>query len=192
MSTQGSFTIPGWPSTCVVAIPTAGMDGKRLGVDSDWAAFLVIRKSSSATYLMQVQHPIFAASSTQTILSLSSGEAEFYGAVRCACRKLGSKSLMSDLSLEVKAELVTDSSACKGLWENSTHPLSKRRGTTTDWDYSACGKRLGSRCRNQGGHPRRHHVVTAGHVSTGQGRRSSEASVVHGRSASGGVSFARL
>ena len=58
---------------------------------------------------------IFAASSTQTILSLSSGEAEFYGAVRCACRTLGLKSLMSDLPLEVKAELVTDSSACKGL-----------------------------------------------------------------------------
>ena len=32
-----------------------------------------------------------------------------------ACRTLGLKSLMSDLSLDVKAELVTDSSACKGL-----------------------------------------------------------------------------
>ena len=62
------------------------------------------------------KHPIFAASSTQRILTLSSGEAEFYGAVRCACRTLGLKSLMSDLSLEVKAELVTDSSACKGLF----------------------------------------------------------------------------
>ena len=83
--------------------------------DSNWAACPVTRKSSSATYLMLGGHPIFAASSTQTILSLSSGEAEFYGAVRCACRTLGLKSLLSDLSLEVKAELVTDSSACKGL-----------------------------------------------------------------------------
>ena len=32
-NTQGSFTIPGWPSTCVVAITTAGMDRKGLGVD---------------------------------------------------------------------------------------------------------------------------------------------------------------
>ena len=76
--------------------------------------------------------------------------------------------------------------------ENSTHPLScivvsTRRGTTTDCDYPACGKRLSSRCRDQGGHPRRHHVATAGHVWTGQGRRSSEASVEHGRSASGGL-----
>ena len=80
-----------------------------------WAASPVTRKSTSATYLMLGRHQIFAASSTQTILSLSSGEAEFYGAVRCACGTLRLKSLMSDLSLDVKAELVTDSSACKGL-----------------------------------------------------------------------------
>ena len=60
--------------------------------------------------------------------------------------------------------------------ENSTHPLScivasTRRGTTTDCDFSACGKRPSYRCRDQGGHPRRHHVATAGHVWTGQGRK---------------------
>ena len=96
--------------------PRQEWTGKVLGLtDSNWAACPVTRKSSSATYLMLGKHPIFAASSSQTILSLSSGEAEFYGAVRCACRTLGLKSLMTDLSLDVKAELVTDSSACKGL-----------------------------------------------------------------------------
>ena len=112
--------------------------------DSNWDACPVTRKSSSATYLMLGGHPIFAASSTQTILSLSSGEAEFYGAVRCAWRTLGLKSLLSDLSLEVKAELGTDSSACNGLccWKDSAHPLScavasTRRGTTTDWDHAS-------------------------------------------------------
>ena len=96
--------------------PRQEWTGKVLGLtDSNWAAFPVTHKSSSATYLMLGKHPIFAASSTQTILSLASGEAEFYGAVRRACRTLGLKSLMSDLSLDVKAELVTDSSTCKGL-----------------------------------------------------------------------------
>ena len=76
--------------------------------------------------------------------------------------------------------------------KNSTHPLSctvasTRRGTTTDCDHPACGKRLGSRCLDHGGHPRRHHVAIAGHVWSGQGRRSSEASVEHGRSASEGL-----
>ena len=96
--------------------PRQEWPGKVWGLtDSNWAACPVTRKSSSATYLMLGRHPIFAASSTQTILSFSSGEAEFHGAVRCACRTLGLKSPLSDLSLEVKAELVTDSSACKGL-----------------------------------------------------------------------------
>ena len=96
--------------------PRQEWTGKVWGLtDSNWAACPVTHKSTSATYLMLGKHPVFAASSTQTIFSLSSGEAEFYGAVRCACLTLGLKSLMSDLSLEVKAERVTDSSACKGL-----------------------------------------------------------------------------
>ena len=76
----------------------------------------------------------------------------------------GLKNLMSDLLLDVKAELVTDSSGSKGVvfqtWcrKNSTHPLScvvasTRCGTTTDFDHTACGKGLGSRCRDKGGHP---------------------------------------
>ena len=98
--------------------PRQEWTGKVWGLtDSNWAACPVTRKSTSATYLMLGEHPIFAGSSTQTILSLSSREAEFYGAVRCACRTL----------------------------------------------------------------------ATPGHVWTGQRRRSSEASVEHGRSASGGL-----
>ena len=94
-----------------VAIPTAGMDGKSLGAGGLELGSL----PGDSTYSVLGKHPIFSASSTLTILSLSSGKAEFYGAVWCACRTLGLKGLMSDLSLEVKAELVTDSSACKGL-----------------------------------------------------------------------------
>ena len=49
----------------------------------------------------------------------------------------GLKSLMSDFSLDVKAELVTDSSACKllrsrrGRGKNSAHPLFLRCGFNT-------------------------------------------------------------
>ena len=60
-------------------------------------------------------HPIWSGSSTQTIISLSSGEAEFYGAVKAACRLLGLKSLLYDLGVELPADLVTDSTACKGI-----------------------------------------------------------------------------
>ena len=69
------------------------------------------------------RHPIFAGASTQTIISLSSGEAEFYGMVRGACRLLGLISLCADLNWTVKGTLVTDSSAAKGM--------ASRRGAAT-------------------------------------------------------------
>ena len=179
--------------------PRQEWTGKVLGLtDSNWAACPVSRKITLATYLMLEKHPIFAASPTKTILSLSSGEAEFYGAVRCACRTLGLKSLMSDLSLDVKAELVTDSSGCKGLCSRRgagriRHIHCPALCSNTPWHDDrlrspGVQKGLGSRCRDQGGHPRRHHVATAGNVWTGQGRRSSEASFEHGKSASEGLS----
>ena len=99
-----------------MAIPTAGIDRKSLGVDGLELSSLSGDSQEHFVNLPHAgKHPIFAACSIQSILSLSSGESEFYGAGRCACRTLGLKSLMSDLSLDVKAELVTDSSACKGL-----------------------------------------------------------------------------
>ena len=58
--------------------PRQEWTGKVWGLtDSNWAACPVTRKSSSATYLMLGKHPIFAARSTQTILSLSSGKRSF-------------------------------------------------------------------------------------------------------------------
>ena len=61
------------------------------------------------------RHPIFSGSATQTVIALSSGESEFYSAVRGACRLLGMKSLLKDLGFDLAAELGTDSSASKGL-----------------------------------------------------------------------------
>ena len=86
------------------------------------------------------EHPIVAASSTQTILSLSSGEAEFYGAVRCASNAgveeshvglvTGSQGRAGDGQLSMQGVVFQ-------TWrgENSAHPLSctvasTRRGGT--------------------------------------------------------------
>ena len=138
--------------------PRQEWTGKVWGLtDSNWAACPVTRKSSSATYLMLGKHIIFAASSTQTILSLSSGEAEFYGfygAVRCACRTLGLKShvgLVTGGQGRAGNRQLSMQGVVFQMWcgENSTHPLSctvasTRCGTTTDFDCSACGKRLSS------------------------------------------------
>ena len=97
--------------------PRQEWPGKIWGMtDSNWAACPVTRKSTSSTYLAFGSHPIYTASSTQTILSLSSGEAELFAAVRCACRTfVGLRNLLRDFGIEVPADLVTDSTACKGL-----------------------------------------------------------------------------
>ena len=47
-------------------------------------------------------------------MALSSGEAEFYAAIKGACEGLGIKSLLKDLGFTVKVEVIQDSTAAKG------------------------------------------------------------------------------
>ena len=83
--------------------------------DSNWAGCPITRRSTTCTHLNIGQHPIFAGSSTQIVIGLSSGESEFYGAVRSACRALGLASLAQDIGWTLSPHLVTDSSAAKGM-----------------------------------------------------------------------------
>ena len=54
-------------------------------------------------------------SSTQASVSLSSGEAEFYGVVRAAGVALGYQSLLRDLGVDLPIRVWTDSSAAMGI-----------------------------------------------------------------------------
>ena len=54
-------------------------------------------------------------SSTQPSISLSSGEAEYYGVVKAAGIALGQQSLMRDLGMDVGVRVWTDSSAAVGM-----------------------------------------------------------------------------
>ena len=58
--------------------------------DTDWAGCIRTRKSTSGGCLMLGTHLIKTWSATQASVSLSSGEAEFYGVVRVAGWHLGS------------------------------------------------------------------------------------------------------
>ena len=61
-------------------------------------------------------HAIKHWSSTQTLISLSSGEAEYYGCVRAASHGLGIKSMLADLGVKGKRLRVkTDASVAKSL-----------------------------------------------------------------------------
>ena len=62
------------------------------------------------------KHAIKHWSSTQSLIALSSGEAEYYGCVRAASQLLGIKSIMGDLGISNKRLRVkTDASVAKSL-----------------------------------------------------------------------------
>ena len=79
--------------------------------DTDWAGCARTRKSTSGGCIMLGKHTIKHWSSTQPTISLSSGEAEFYGVVRGSGYGLGDKALLQDLGINAEVRLWTDSSA---------------------------------------------------------------------------------
>lgn len=61
-------------------------------------------------------HMLTHWSTTQSVIALSSGEAEYYGFVRAAAQTMGVKSLLEDLSVKGKRIRVkTDASVPKNL-----------------------------------------------------------------------------
>ena len=61
------------------------------------------------------QHCIKSWSSTQAIIALSSGEAEFYGVVKAASVGLGCRSMCSDFEHKMSVVIHTDAEAAKGI-----------------------------------------------------------------------------
>ena len=64
---------------------------------------------------MYGQHCLKTWSSTQAIISMSSGEAEYYGIVKGASVGLGLKSMFADINTQVEVEVLTDATAAKGV-----------------------------------------------------------------------------
>jgi hypothetical protein len=89
--------------------------------DSDWAGCHRTRKSTNGGCAMRGKHTIKTWSSTQGIIALSSGEAEYYGITKAGVVGLGLRSLCSDFDLKQDLIIHTDSTAAKGI--------SKRTGT---------------------------------------------------------------
>ena len=83
--------------------------------DTDFAGCLSTRRSTSGMVIRHGLHVIRTASTTQTVVALSSAEAEFYGAVKTGSNLIGAKSMAADLGLEVQLRLWLDSSAALGV-----------------------------------------------------------------------------
>ena len=83
--------------------------------DTDWSGCARTRKSTAGGVIMIGTHVIKTWSSTLPSVSLSSGEAEFYGVVKAAGMGLGYGSLLADLNVQLPVRVWTDSSAAMGV-----------------------------------------------------------------------------
>ena len=83
-------------------------------VDSDWAGCKSTRKSTSGGAVTWGGGLLKSWSRSQGPVAISSGEAEFYAAIKGACEGLGIKSLLEDLGFHVQVEVIQDSTAAKG------------------------------------------------------------------------------
>jgi len=83
--------------------------------DTDWAGCPRTRRSTSGGCLMLGKHLIKSWSTTQGPISLSSGEAEFYGVVKASSVALGYQAMMEDLGQKMEVRVWTDSTATMGI-----------------------------------------------------------------------------
>ena len=83
--------------------------------DTDWAGCIKTRKSTQGGVVMLGGCCIKSWSSTQSLISLSSGESEFYGVVKGGSVGLGVQAMLKDMGFELGLEVLTDASAAKGI-----------------------------------------------------------------------------
>ena len=85
--------------------------------DTDFAGCQRAKKSTSGGVIMMGSHTIKTWSSTQAVIALSSGEAEYYGMVKGASQALGLKSMLGDIGMRtaIKVHIKTDASAAIGI-----------------------------------------------------------------------------
>ena len=89
-------------------------------VDTDFAGNKRTRKSTNGGARLLGTHSLKHWSTNQAVISLSSGESEYYGVVKGASMGLGFKSIAKDLGLDLEVNMFTDTSAALGI--------SRRRG----------------------------------------------------------------
>lgn len=84
--------------------------------DADHAGCVETRKSTTGGVIMLGNHILKHWSSTQTIISLSLGEVEYYGCMRAGAHALGFRSMMNDSGVdEQRLRIKTDASVAKSL-----------------------------------------------------------------------------
>ena len=84
-------------------------------VGTDCAGCPRTRRSTNGGLVMHGSHLLKTWASTQTVVALPSGEAEYYGVVKGMCEALGIKGIGKDRGHDFSITSSTDSSAAKGI-----------------------------------------------------------------------------
>ena len=83
--------------------------------DSNWAGDLLGRKSTTGVIARRGEHLLRHMSCLQTLVAVSSGEAEYYALIRGACTSLGIQSHYQDWMIDVPIQIYSDSSAARSV-----------------------------------------------------------------------------
>jgi len=83
--------------------------------DSDWAGDRISRKSTSGGAMMFGSHVVKSWSKDQSVIALSSGEAELYAANFGGVQALGMKSFLWDVGVKVNVKILIDAKAAPGI-----------------------------------------------------------------------------
>ena len=109
-------------------------------VDTDDAGCLRTRKSTSSGYLFHGKHLIRAYSSPQSVVAQSSGESEFYGAIKGISSLIGARSMIEEFGSSKELHLHTDASACKAILSRRGLGKTKRIARCYMWAQQRCKK----------------------------------------------------
>ena len=83
--------------------------------DSDWAADKETRRSVSCLAERYGDHLLEVSVAKQTVVALSSGEAEFYGIVRATAHGIQTRQLLEAGNQKLQLTSLSDSSAARGM-----------------------------------------------------------------------------
>ena len=83
--------------------------------DSDFAGDVVSRKSTSGGLVCLGDHVVKSWSSSQSIIALSTGEAELYALNKASATAIGLKSLLDDLGVHLEIKVFTDATTGKAM-----------------------------------------------------------------------------
>ena len=88
---------------------------------TDWAADELTRKSVSCIFERYGSHMHDCSVAKQSLVALSSGEAEFYGIVRAVATSKQTSQVLEHIGVQVEVTIASDSSAARGIrtWTGS-------------------------------------------------------------------------